>query len=188
MRIGERFLLRDQSILIAWGLKEFACVPIKFTWSSHNAMTLLLPSLPPSLLGSKLAVNFLKTMWSRTLPPPLLSPAPRAINNDTSLNSRWCSCVIRPWSIPCGNPHFILQTGMISLSNDTFFIHPLPNHLAKHVTIRNAAKPHLVYRKSATSLHCLDSSGMRRPFSPNLLESVVRFLWCLLVEKFSLRI
>lgn len=116
-------------------------------------------------------------------PPPLLSPAPQAINNDTSLNSRWCSCVMRPWSIPCGNPHFILQTGMISLSNDTFFIHPLPNHLAKHVTIRNAAKPHLVYRKSATSLHCLDSSGMRRPFSPNMLESVVRFLWCLLVEK-----
>ena len=102
--------------------------------------------------------------------PPLLSPAPQAINNDTSLNSRWCSCVIRPWSIPCGNPHFILQTGMISLSNDTFFIHPLPNHLAKHVTIRNAAKPHLVYRKSATSLHCLDSSGMRRPFSPNMLK------------------
>ena len=157
MGIGERFLLRDQSILIAWGLKEFACVPIKFTWSSHNAMT-------------------------------LLSPAPQAINNDTPLNSRWCSCVIRPWSIPCGNPHFILQTGMISLSNDTFFIHPLPNHLAKHVTIRNAAKPHLVYRKSVTSLHCLDSSGMGRPFSPNMLESVVRFLWCLLVEKFSLRI
>ncbi|XP_027060225.1 A disintegrin and metalloproteinase with thrombospondin motifs 14-like [Pocillopora damicornis] len=51
-------------------------------------------------------------------------------------------------------------TGMISLSNDTFFIHPLPNHLAKHVTIRNAAKPHLVYRKSATSPHCLDSSGV----------------------------
>lgn len=148
-------------------------------------------SSPPSPLHS-LVVNwqsiFQKLCDPSGLPPPLLSPAPQAINNDTSLNSRWWSCVIRPWSIPCGNSHFILQTGMISLSNDTFFIHPLPNHLAKHVTIRNAAKPHLVYRKSATSPHCLDSSGMRRPFSPNMLESVVRFLWCLLVEKFSLRI
>ncbi|KAL9986875.1 hypothetical protein ACROYT_G001084 [Oculina patagonica] len=45
-------------------------------------------------------------------------------------------------------------TGMIKLSSETLFVHPLPDHLAKHVTTGSGAKPHLVYRKSAEPLHC----------------------------------
>ena len=33
-------------------------------------------------------------------------------------------------------------------SRDTLFVHPLPAHLAKHVTSSEDAIPHLVYRRS----------------------------------------
>ena len=53
----------------------------------------------------------------------------------------------------------ILQTGMIKLLSETFFVHLLPDHLAKHVTTGSGARPHLVYRKSAEPLHCKTRSG-----------------------------
>lgn len=39
-------------------------------------------------------------------------------------------------------------TGMVKTSRDTLFVHPLPEHLAKHVTSGDDATPHLVYRRS----------------------------------------
>lgn len=33
-------------------------------------------------------------------------------------------------------------------SRDTLFVHPLPAHLAKHVTSSEDATPHLVHRRS----------------------------------------
>ena len=40
------------------------------------------------------------------------------------------------------------QTGLVKTSRDTLFLHPLPQHLAKHVTSSKDATPHLVYRRS----------------------------------------
>ena len=40
------------------------------------------------------------------------------------------------------------QTGLVKTSRDTLFLHPLPPHLAKHVTSSKDATPHLVYRRS----------------------------------------
>ena len=37
---------------------------------------------------------------------------------------------------------------MVKTSRDTLFVHPLPEHLAKHVTSGDDATPHLVYRRS----------------------------------------
>ena len=37
---------------------------------------------------------------------------------------------------------------MVKTSQDTLFVHPLPGHLAKHVTSNDDATPHLVYRRS----------------------------------------
>lgn len=37
---------------------------------------------------------------------------------------------------------------MVKTSRDTLFVHPLPEHLAKHVTSSDGATPHLVYRRS----------------------------------------
>ena len=37
---------------------------------------------------------------------------------------------------------------MVKTSRDTLFVHPLPEHLAKHVTSNDDATPHLVYRRS----------------------------------------
>lgn len=39
-------------------------------------------------------------------------------------------------------------TGIVKTSRDTLFVHPLPAHLAKHVTSSEDAIPHLVYRRS----------------------------------------
>ncbi|XP_073255860.1 A disintegrin and metalloproteinase with thrombospondin motifs 18-like [Porites lutea] len=39
-------------------------------------------------------------------------------------------------------------TGLVKTSRDTFLVHPLPAHLAKHVTSSGDATPHLVYRRS----------------------------------------
>ncbi|CAH3179111.1 unnamed protein product, partial [Porites lobata] len=39
-------------------------------------------------------------------------------------------------------------TGLVKTSRDTFLLHPLPVHLAKHVTSSRDATPHLVYRRS----------------------------------------
>lgn len=39
-------------------------------------------------------------------------------------------------------------TGMIKLARDTLFIHPIPDHLTKHVITKSKAKPHLIYKKS----------------------------------------
>ncbi|CAH3193208.1 unnamed protein product, partial [Porites evermanni] len=39
-------------------------------------------------------------------------------------------------------------TGLVKTSRDTLFLHPLPPHLAKHVTSSKDATPHLVYRRS----------------------------------------
>ncbi|XP_078372204.1 A disintegrin and metalloproteinase with thrombospondin motifs 6-like isoform X1 [Oculina patagonica] len=50
-------------------------------------------------------------------------------------------------------------TGMIKLSSETLFVHPLPDHLAQHVTTGSGAKPHLVYRKSAIPLNCGTKAG-----------------------------
>ena len=43
---------------------------------------------------------------------------------------------------------------MIRLSRDTLFVHPIPDHLAQHVTTRSGAQPHLVYRIPLNPLHC----------------------------------
>ena len=40
------------------------------------------------------------------------------------------------------------QTGLVKRSHDTFVIHPLPAHLARHVTSDEGATPHLVYKIS----------------------------------------
>jgi len=48
---------------------------------------------------------------------------------------------------------------MIRLSDDTLFVHPLPNHLKNHVTAKSGAKPHLVYRKSAKQIKCHSNKG-----------------------------
>lgn len=51
---------------------------------------------------------------------------------------------------------------MIRLSRDTLFVHPLPEHLAKHVTTTGSGgKPHLVYRKSAEQVPCQTKAGTR---------------------------
>lgn len=39
-------------------------------------------------------------------------------------------------------------TGIVKTSRDTLFVHPLPAHLAKHVTSSEDATPHLVHRRS----------------------------------------
>ena len=49
---------------------------------------------------------------------------------------------------------YLFQTGMLRLSRDTFFIHPVPDHLTKHVTIQSKAKPHLIYKKSSNLPIC----------------------------------
>lgn len=43
---------------------------------------------------------------------------------------------------------FFHQTGIVKTSRDTLFVHPLPAHLAKHVTSSEDATPHLVHRRS----------------------------------------
>ena len=48
---------------------------------------------------------------------------------------------------------YFFQTGMLRLSRDTFFIHPVPDHLTKHVTTQS--KPHLIYKKSSNLPICL---------------------------------
>ena len=54
---------------------------------------------------------------------------------------------------------------MIKLSNDTLYVHPLPDHLAKHVTSGSGgAKTHLVYRKSKVSSQCQTKVGKRKCF------------------------
>ena len=37
---------------------------------------------------------------------------------------------------------------MVKTSRDTLFVHPLPEHLAKHLTSGDDYTPHLVYRRS----------------------------------------
>lgn len=54
---------------------------------------------------------------------------------------------------------------MIRLSDDTLFVHPLPNHLKNHVTTKSGAKPHLVYRKSAKQIKCQSNTGTLLVFS-----------------------
>ncbi|KAL9986862.1 hypothetical protein ACROYT_G001068 [Oculina patagonica] len=45
--------------------------------------------------------------------------------------------------------------GMIRSSRDTLFVHPLPDHLSRHVTTAgNGGKAHLVYKKSMEPAHC----------------------------------
>ncbi|XP_068732164.1 A disintegrin and metalloproteinase with thrombospondin motifs 6-like isoform X2 [Montipora capricornis] len=39
-------------------------------------------------------------------------------------------------------------TGMVKTSRNTLFVHPLPAHLAKHVTSNRDVTPHLVYRRT----------------------------------------
>ncbi|XP_078379474.1 A disintegrin and metalloproteinase with thrombospondin motifs 6-like [Oculina patagonica] len=39
-------------------------------------------------------------------------------------------------------------TGIVKTSRETLFVHPLPAHLAKHVTSSDEVTPHLVYRRS----------------------------------------
>lgn len=49
---------------------------------------------------------------------------------------------------------FFFQSGMIRLSSDTLFVHPIPDHLVKHVTDRKGTTPHLVYRKPSSQANC----------------------------------
>ena len=52
---------------------------------------------------------------------------------------------------------------MIKLSRDTLYVHPLPDHVAKHVTGGSGgAKTHLVYRKSKVSSQCHTKASKRK--------------------------
>lgn len=60
---------------------------------------------------------------------------------------------------------------MIKLSRDTLYVHPLPDHLAKHVTRGSGgAKTHLVYRKSKVSSQCHTKVGKRKALSYKLYQ------------------
>ncbi|KAK2559265.1 A disintegrin and metalloproteinase with thrombospondin motifs 6 [Acropora cervicornis] len=52
--------------------------------------------------------------------------------------------------VAVGNAYGLI--GMLRLSRDTFFIHPVPDHLTKHVTTQS--KPHLIYKKSSSLPIC----------------------------------
>ena len=66
---------------------------------------------------------------------------------------------------------------MIKLSRDTLYVHPLPDHLAKHVTSgRGGAKSHLVYRKSKVSSQCHTKVGERKGLSYKSIKNVLRHL------------
>ena len=66
---------------------------------------------------------------------------------------------------------------MIKLSRDTMYIHPLPDHLAKHVTSgRGGAKTHLVYKKSKVSFQCHTKVGKRKGLSYKFIKNVLRHL------------
>ncbi len=51
---------------------------------------------------------------------------------------------------------------MIRSSRDTLFVHPLPDHLSRHVTTAgNGGKAHLVYKKSMEPAHCQTKTGTK---------------------------
>lgn len=51
---------------------------------------------------------------------------------------------------------------MVKTSRETLFVHPVPSHLAKHVTSNDDATPHIVYRGSYTE----DDSLRNDPINP----------------------
>ena len=66
---------------------------------------------------------------------------------------------------------------MIKLSRDTLYIHPLPDHLARHVTSGSGgAKTHLVYRKSKVLSQCHTKVGKRKGLSYKFIKNILRNL------------
>ena len=66
---------------------------------------------------------------------------------------------------------------MIKLSRDTLYVHPLPDHLAKHVTSGSGgAKTHLVYRKSKVLSQYHTKVGKRKGLSYKFIKNILRNL------------
>lgn len=63
-------------------------------------------------------------------------------------------------------------TGMVKTSRDTLFVHPLPEHLAKHVTSGDDATPHLVYRRSFREDDVSYNEDVLKPESEDEEESL----------------
>jgi len=52
---------------------------------------------------------------------------------------------------------------MVTTSRETLFVHPLPEHLAKHVTSSEDTTPHLVYRGSFPDNYVSDKDDVLVP-------------------------
>lgn len=83
------------------------------------------------------------------------------------------------------------QTGLVKRSHDTFVIHPLPAHLARHVTSDEGATPHLVYKRSEQqhgTHHTAEKEARKQRSLQELkLSLIVTWLWVILVGARSKR-
>ena len=87
---------------------------------------------------------------------------------------------------------------MVKTSRDTLFVHPLPAHLAKHVTSNDDVTPHLVYRQSLNKeddpykddVLYPENEGERFVVKLIILITFPRLIstWCLFREPASLSI